>query len=84
MAENPDFNDLFAAFNDADVRFLVVGAYAVIHYTEPRYTKDLDVWVKPTPTNAARVFTCPPFPGMCRVTMHRVTTGPPCACRCPS
>jgi hypothetical protein len=56
MAGNPDFKDLFAAFNDADVRFLVVGAYAVIHYTEPRYTKDLDVWVEPTPTNAARVF----------------------------
>jgi hypothetical protein len=25
-------------------------------YTEPRYTKDLDIWVEPSPTNAERVF----------------------------
>jgi hypothetical protein len=25
-------------------------------YTEPRYTNDLDVWVRPTPENAARVY----------------------------
>ena len=25
-------------------------------YTEPRYTKDLDVWIEPSPDNAARVF----------------------------
>lgn len=40
----------------AEVRFLVVGAYAVIHYAELRYTKDLDVWVDPTPDNAMRVY----------------------------
>ena len=33
-----------------------MGAYAVMKYTEPRYTKDLDVWVDPTSDNAARVF----------------------------
>jgi predicted nucleotidyltransferase len=42
--------------NDAGAEFLVVGAYAVIHYTEPRYTKDLDLWVRPSPDNAARVY----------------------------
>jgi len=54
MAVNLDFKDLFAAFNDAEVRYLVVGAYAVIHHTEPRYTKDLDVWIEGTAENAAR------------------------------
>ena len=34
-----------------------MGAYAVMKYTEPRYTKDLDVWVEPTLENAERVFT---------------------------
>ena len=53
---NRDFRDLFSAFNDADVRYLVVGAYAVIHYTEPRYTKDLDIWVEPSQDNAVRVY----------------------------
>lgn len=55
MAVNPDFRELFSALNVADARYLVVGAYAVIHYTDPRYTKDLDVWVEPLPENAARV-----------------------------
>ncbi len=56
MAINSDFRDLFAALYDADARFIVVGAYAVVHYTEPRYTKDLDIWVDRSPQNAARVF----------------------------
>jgi len=36
------------------VRYLVVGGYAVIHYTQPRFTKDLDVWLEPTAANARR------------------------------
>jgi len=56
MGCNPDYRDLFVAFNDAEARFLIVGAYAVIHHTEPRYTKDIDVWVEPSPANATRVF----------------------------
>ena len=47
MATNPDFKDLFSALSDADVEFLVVGAHAVMVYTEPRYTKDLDIWIRP-------------------------------------
>jgi hypothetical protein len=43
-------------FNDHKVRYLVVGGYAVIKYTEPRYTKDLDLWVEASPKNARAVF----------------------------
>lgn len=50
-----DFRDLFAAFNAAGVRYLVVGAHAYSHHHKPRFTKDLDVWVEPTPENARRV-----------------------------
>jgi hypothetical protein len=39
----------------ADARFLLVGAYAVSVHAEPRATGDLDLWVEPTPENAARV-----------------------------
>ena len=49
MAINRDFRDLFFEFTAADVRFLVIGAHAVIYYTVPRYTKDLDVWIDPGP-----------------------------------
>lgn len=52
---NSDFKDLLQALNDAGVEYLVVGGYAVIEHTEPRYTKDIDVWVNGTRGNAARV-----------------------------
>lgn len=52
---NQDFVDLLQAFAAAEVRFLIVGAYALAHHGRPRATGDLDVWVEPTPTNAARV-----------------------------
>ncbi|MCU0727299.1 MAG: hypothetical protein MUE73_16190 [Planctomycetes bacterium] len=55
MPANPDFRDLFSTFNDERVEYLVAGAHAVIFHAEPRYTKDLDVWVNPMPGNAARV-----------------------------
>jgi hypothetical protein len=52
---NPDFVDLLRSFAAADVRFLIVGAYALAHHGRPRATGDLDVWVDPTPSNAPRV-----------------------------
>ena len=56
MPTNQDFRDLFSCFAAADVRFLVVGAHAVIHFTQPRYTKDLDVWIDATEENARRTY----------------------------
>jgi len=50
MPVNRDFRDLFSAFSVADVRFLVVGAHAVIFYAVPRYTKDLDLCGRCLPT----------------------------------
>lgn len=52
---NPDFIGLLQAFEDAEVRFLVVGAYAFSLHAKPRATGDLDLWVEPTPANASRV-----------------------------
>jgi hypothetical protein len=54
---NPDFVDLLRAFAAADVRFMIVGAYALAIHGRPRATGDLDVWIDPTPQNAARVMT---------------------------
>ena len=50
-----DFLDLLRAFIDREVRFLIVGAYALGVHGRPRATGDLDVWVDPTPDNAARI-----------------------------
>jgi hypothetical protein len=52
---NPDFVDLLRAFNEAEVRFLIVGAYALALHGRPRATGDLDIWVDATPENAPRV-----------------------------
>lgn len=52
---NQDFLDLLRAFSAHEVRFLVVGAYALGVHGRPRATGDLDVWVEATPENAARV-----------------------------
>ncbi len=51
-----DYKDMLSALSEAKAEFLVVGAYAVIAHTVPRYTKDIDIWVNPTAENAARVF----------------------------
>lgn len=53
---NLDFRDLLFELNAAEVRYLVVGAYAVVFHTRPRYTKDLDLWIEATPDNAARAW----------------------------
>lgn len=52
---NPDFVDLLRAFIAADVRFLVVGAYALAVHGRPRATGALDIWVDATGENAGRV-----------------------------
>ncbi|NIM10523.1 MAG: hypothetical protein GTO45_00895 [Candidatus Aminicenantes bacterium] len=56
MPVNPDFKDLFKLLKEEAVEYLVVGAHAVIFYAEPRYTKDLDIWVNPTLENARKVW----------------------------
>jgi hypothetical protein len=55
MRVERDFEDLFELFNKHDVRYCVVGAYAVALYAKPRYTKDLDILVDATKENAERI-----------------------------
>jgi hypothetical protein len=56
MSASSHFKELLGRLNENQARYLIVGAYAVMKYTEPRYTKDLDIWVDATPDNARRVF----------------------------
>ncbi len=49
---NQDFKELLQTFAELEVEYLVAGGYAVIFHTQPRYTKDLDLWIKPSPENA--------------------------------
>jgi hypothetical protein len=52
---NLDFLDLLRAFIAAEVRFVIVGAYALAVHGRPRATGDLDILVEPSPENAPRV-----------------------------
>ena len=54
-AFNQDFLDLFRAFTEASVRFVVVGAHALAVHGIPRATGDLDLFVEPSLENATRV-----------------------------
>jgi len=46
---NRDFKEFIESLNESDVRYLVVGGYAVAFHGHPRYTKDLDVWIELSP-----------------------------------
>ena len=56
MNHHHDFEELLSALSGEHADFLVVGAYAVMKYTEPRYTKDLDIWVGASRANAKKVY----------------------------
>lgn len=50
-----DFKELLELFNAKDVEYLIVGGYALAHHGAPRYTRDIDLYVRPTPDNASRI-----------------------------
>jgi len=52
---NPDFKEFIQSLSDNQVRYLVVGGYAVAVHGYPRYTKDLDVWIEMTRENAEKL-----------------------------
>jgi hypothetical protein len=55
MAENPHYRELLRLLNEFQVEYLIVGGFAVMKYGEPRYTKDLDIWVHNSLQNSVRV-----------------------------
>lgn len=52
---NQDFKEFIESLNANQVRYLVVGGYAVAIHGHPRYTKDIDIWVEASPENAANM-----------------------------
>jgi hypothetical protein len=52
---NRDFKECVASFNAHGVEYLVVGGYALAAHGRPRYTGDIDLWVRATADNAHRV-----------------------------
>lgn len=55
MDVQPDFKELLALFNKHRVEYMIVGGYALAYHGAPRYTGDLDLFVKPEPQNARHI-----------------------------
>ena len=55
MELDKDFNEFVELFIAHDVRFLIIGGYALAAHGFPRYTGDLDAWVWATEENAHRI-----------------------------
>ena len=51
-----DYKDLLSAFNAHGVRYLIVGGYAVIFHAQPRFTRDIDLFIKADPENARATY----------------------------
>ncbi len=56
MLTSPDFKELLKIFEKHKIRYLIVGGYAVMKYSEPRFTKDLDVFIATDQTNAKSIY----------------------------
>jgi hypothetical protein len=55
MEVQKDFRDLLELLNAHKVEYMIVGAYALAFHGAPRYTGDVDIFVKPDPANAQRI-----------------------------
>ncbi|MBN1104287.1 MAG: hypothetical protein JXL84_12795 [Deltaproteobacteria bacterium] len=57
---HPDFKDFLKLLNSHDVRYMLVGGYAVGYHGYPRATGDMDIWIETSESNSkklASVFT---------------------------
>ena len=52
MEIQQDFKELLVLLNDHKVEYMIVGGYALAFHGAPRYTGDLDIYVKPDQKNA--------------------------------
>jgi hypothetical protein len=55
MEVQKDFKEFLALLNAHEVDFMIVGGYALAYHGAPRYTGDIDVFVKPDSKNAQRI-----------------------------
>ena len=54
---NQDFKEFIQLLNNNQVKYLVIGGYAVAVHGHPRYTKDIDIWIEISEENAQKLIT---------------------------
>jgi hypothetical protein len=52
---NRDFKEFVELLNSIGVEYLIVGGYALAAHGHPRYTGDLDIWIRPAGKNIAKL-----------------------------
>lgn len=57
MLTSPDFKELLKILEKYKIRYLIVGGYAVMKYSEPRFTKDIDVFIATDRENSKNIYT---------------------------
>ena len=55
MSLPKDWKEFLVLLNSQGAEYLVVGAFALAFHSEPRFTGDLDILIRRTPENAAKV-----------------------------
>ena len=55
MAYQKDFRDLLELLNENEVEYVIIGAHALAYHGAPRYTGDMDIYVRPTDSNAKKI-----------------------------
>ncbi len=52
---NEDYKDMLQSLLGNEVKFLIIGAYALAAYGYPRATGDFDIWVEASPENSKKI-----------------------------
>lgn len=52
---HPDFKDFLRLLNSHNVKYLLVGGYAVGYYGYPRATGDMDIWIEISDSNSKKI-----------------------------
>lgn len=52
---NRDFKEFSGLLNSIGVEYLIVGGYALAAHGHPRYTGDLDIWIRPEAANVEKL-----------------------------
>jgi hypothetical protein len=55
MKVEKDYEEFLSLLNKHNVKYCIIGAFAVAFYAKPRYTKDIDILVEPSNDNAQKV-----------------------------
>jgi hypothetical protein len=55
MKVEKDYEEFLSLLNKHNVKYCIIGAFAVAFYAKPRYTKDIDILFEPNNDNAQKI-----------------------------